>query len=161
MSVSKHPHREKLCDAVTTRCRRGPWPRGKTTCVAETSKPESSSPAEPEVDHSLEDGTARITVRGELTESARRPLVRCLTELLLGHQPLQRAELYLAGVSFMNSAGMAVLVQLQKMADPRRVTVALVAPPVAVARPLQLTGLWHRFEMVDVPDDAQPEKEGA
>ena len=129
--------------------------------MAETSNPESTGPAEPEVDHSLDDGTARITVRGELTESARRPLVRCLTELLLGHQPLQRVELHLAGVSFMNSAGMAVLVQLQKMADPRRVGIALVAPPVAVARPLQLSGLWSRFEMVDVPDDAHPENGGA
>jgi stage II sporulation protein AA (anti-sigma F factor antagonist) len=129
--------------------------------VAETSKPESTSSAEPEVEHSLEDGTARITVRGELTESARRPLVRCLTELLLGHQPLQRVELHLAEVSFMNSAGMAVLVQLQKMADPRRVTVALVTPPVAVARPLQLTGLWHRFELVDVPEGLHPETGGA
>ncbi len=125
--------------------------------MAETSNPESTSRAEPEVDHSLDDGIARITVRGELTESSRRPLVRCLTELLLGHQPLQRAELHLADVSFMNSAGMAVLVQLQKMADPRRVTVALVAPPVAVARPLQLTGLWHRFEMVDVPEGLHPQ----
>lgn len=125
--------------------------------MGETSQPESTSHAEPEVDHSLEDGTARITVRGELTESARRPLVRCLTELLLGRQPLHRVELHLAEVSYVNSAGMAVLVQVQKMADPRRVTVALVAPPVAVARPLQLTGLWHRFELVDVPGDAHPE----
>jgi anti-anti-sigma factor len=124
--------------------------------VAETSKPESTGPAEPEVDSTLEDGTARITVRGELTEAARRPLVRSMTDLLLGHQPLQRAELHLADVSFMNSAGMAVLVQLQKMADPRRVVVALVAPPVTVARPLQLTGLWHRFEMVDVPEGLHP-----
>ena len=80
---------------------------------------------------------------------------------LLGHQPLQRAELHLAGVSFMNSAGMAVLVQLQKMADPRRVVVVLVSPPAAVARPLQLSGLWHRFEMVDVPEGLHPETGGA
>jgi stage II sporulation protein AA (anti-sigma F factor antagonist) len=128
--------------------------------VAETTNPEPSGPAEPEVDHTLDDGVARITVRGELTEAARRPLVRCLTDLLLGHQPLQRIELHLAEVSFMNSAGMAVLVQLQKMADPRRVAVVLVAPPVAVARPLQLSGLWHRFEMVDVPEGLHPDTSG-
>jgi anti-anti-sigma factor len=129
---------------------------GNTTSVAETSKPESTGPVEPEIDSTLEDGTARITVRGELTEAARRPLVRCLTELLLGHQPLARAELHLAEVSFMNSAGMAVLVQLQKMADPRRVPIVLVTPPVAVARPLQLSGLWHRFETVDVREGSRP-----
>jgi anti-anti-sigma factor len=76
-----------------------------------------------------------------------------MTDLLLGHEPLQSIELHLAGVSFMNSAGMAVLVQLQKMADPRRIQVVLVAPPTAVARPLQLTGLWHRFGTADVPEE--------
>jgi stage II sporulation protein AA (anti-sigma F factor antagonist) len=129
--------------------------------VAETSEKEPIDPAEPEVEHALEDGTARIRVRGELTEAARRPLVRVLTDLLLGHQPLQRAELHLAEVSFMNSAGMAVLVQLQRMADPRRVPVVLVAPPAAVARPLQLSGLWHRFETVDVPEELRPRTGGS
>src|SRR5688500_11567934 len=78
---------------------------GNTTSVAETTTAESAHPGEPEVAHSLDAGTARITVRGELTETARRPLVRSLTDLLLGHEPLQRAELHLAGVSFMNTAG--------------------------------------------------------
>jgi anti-anti-sigma factor len=117
--------------------------------VAETSKPESTGPVEPEIGSTLEDGTARITVRGELTEAARRPLVRCMTDLLLGHQPLQRAELHLADVSFMNSAGMAVLVQLQRMAAPRGVEVALLDPPEGVLRLLQLSGLWRRFPLVD------------
>lgn len=125
--------------------------------MEETTKPESTAHAAPDVDHTLDGGTARITVRGELTEAARRPLVRCMTDLLLAHEPLQRAELHLAEVSFMNSAGMAVLVQVQKMAAPRGVAVVLVAPPHAVARPLQLSGLWHRFEMVDVPAELHPE----
>jgi anti-anti-sigma factor len=124
--------------------------------VEETTKHGSTAHAEPEVEHALDGGTARITVRGELTEAARRPLVRCMTDLLLAHDPLQRTELHLAGVSFMNSAGMAVLVQLQKLASPRRVAVALVSPTAAVARPLQLSGLWSRFEMVDVPADLHP-----
>ena len=125
--------------------------------MAETTKPEPADAREPAVDHTLDDGTARITVRGELTEAARRPLVRCMTDLLLAHERLQRAELHLADVSFMNSAGMAVLVQVQKMAAPRGVAIVLVAPPHAVARPLQLSGLWHRFEMVDVPSELHPE----
>jgi stage II sporulation protein AA (anti-sigma F factor antagonist) len=129
--------------------------------VEETTKPpsqphEPTPRAEPEVDHSLEAGTARLTVRGELTEAARRPLVRCLTDLLLAHEPLQRVELHVDGVSFMNSAGMAVLVQLQKMASPRGIETVLVAPPAAVVRPLQLSGLWHRFPMVGVPEELHP-----
>ena len=122
-----------------------------------TPQPQSAGHTEPEVEHRLDEGTARVTVRGELTEAARRPLVRCMTDLLLAHEPLQRTELHLAEVSYMNSAGMAVLVQVQKMAAPRGVEVVLVAPPAAVARPLQLSGLWHRFEMVDVADDLHPQ----
>ncbi|WP_116450290.1 STAS domain-containing protein [Blastococcus litoris] len=108
---------------------------------------ETSSPAPPgpEVTHRVEDGIARLTVAGELTDSARRPLVRVLTDLLLGQPAPGRVELDLSEVSFMNSAGMAVLVQVQKLAAPRGIEVALVRPTPAVVRPLQLSGLWHRF----------------
>lgn len=105
--------------------------------------------AEPAVSTSVEGEVITVVVEGELTDAARRPLVRELTDLLLGGAPVRRVDLDLRGVGFMNSAGMAVLVQLQKMAAPRGVEVALVAPPTAVVRPLQLTGLWHRFPIVD------------
>jgi anti-anti-sigma factor len=84
-------------------------------------------------------------VAGELADAARRPLVRIMTDLLLDHPAPERVELDLSGVTFMNSAGMAVLVQLQRMSAPRGIEVVLVNPPVAVIRPLQLSGLWHRF----------------
>ena len=79
--------------------------------------------------------------------------MRVLTDTLLSRQPLRRVELHLGGVPFMNSAGMAVLVQLQRMAAPKGVDVALVTPSNAVSRPLQLTGLWHRFPIVDENGD--------
>ncbi|MGY1829627.1 STAS domain-containing protein [Geodermatophilus sp. SYSU D01180] len=103
---------------------------------------------EPEVDARLDGDVSCIAVTGELTEAARRPLVRVVTDQLLSVPTLSRVELELSGVTYMNSAGMAVLVQLQRMTQPRAVTVALVEPPAAVARPLQLTGLWRRFEVV-------------
>lgn len=106
---------------------------------------ETDPRAEPQVSCELSGDTAIVTVDGELTEAARRPLVRILTDLLLEVPGLRRAELHLSGVTFMNSAGTAVLVQLQRMAKPRGVDVVLVSPPTAVVRPLQLTGLWHRF----------------
>ncbi|MGY1804445.1 STAS domain-containing protein [Blastococcus sp. SYSU D00922] len=105
----------------------------------------SSTAGEPQVAHEVQDGVARVTVAGELTDAARRPLVRVLTDLLLGQPAPGRVELDLSGVGFMNSAGMAVLVQLQKLAAPRGIEVALVRPTPAVVRPLQLSGLWHRF----------------
>jgi stage II sporulation protein AA (anti-sigma F factor antagonist) len=98
--------------------------------------------------------TARITVTGELTDAARRPLVREVTDLLLAEPKLHRIHLDLRGVTFVNSAGVAVLVQLQKLALPRAIELVLVAPPPMVVRPLQLTGLWHRFTIQETQDNA-------
>ena len=127
---------------------------GKSLAVDETTRGSAhagegaSAGGEPEVVHVVDGGVAQVTLIGELTAAARRPLVRVLTDLLLDRHHLARVELYLAAVSFMNSAGMAVLVQLQRMAAPRGVEVVLVDPPVAVVRPLQLSGLWHRFPIL-------------
>jgi anti-anti-sigma factor len=112
----------------------------------------------PQVTAALDGDVSHVTVSGDLTEAARRPLVRVVTDQLLSLPTLRRLELHLGGVSFMNSAGMAVLIQLQRMTQPRAVTVALVEPPAAVARPLQLTGLWRRFEVVE--GDAGPADAG-
>jgi anti-anti-sigma factor len=98
--------------------------------------------------------TARITVAGELTDAARRPLVREVTDLLLAQSALHRIDLDLRGITFVNSAGVAVLVQLQKLALPRAIELVLVAPPPIVVRPLQLTGLWHRFTVRESEDRA-------
>lgn len=111
---------------------------------------------EPQVRAAVDGDVVSVTVEGELTEAARRPLVRILTEELLSRHPLRRVELHLAGVPFMSSAGIAVLVQLQRMAAPSAVEIALVTPSAAVVRPLQLTGLWHRFPVVDENGDEEP-----
>ena len=103
----------------------------------------------PEVTASLDGDTARLTVSGELTDASRRPLVREVTDLLLAHASLTRIELDLREVGFVNSAGIAVLVQVHKLVAPRAIDLVLVAPPRAVARPLQLTGLWHRFTVTE------------
>ena len=96
--------------------------------------------------------TARITVVGELTDVARRPLVREVTDLLLARHDLHRIDLDLRRVAFVNSAGVAVLVQLQKLVGPRAIELVLVAPPATVVRPLQMTGLWHRFTVQETQD---------
>ena len=116
--------------------------------------PESESESESEssnitVTCTRDGATARLEVVGELTDTARRPLVRELTELMLSGTPLKRVELDLCEVSFMNSAGIAALVQLQKMAQPRGIELVLAVRTVAVTRPLQLSGLWHRFTVLD------------
>ena len=119
---------------------------------------------EPEVTTDLDGDVATLTLGGELTEGARRPLVRTMTDLMLGRSDLRRVRLDLRGVTYVNSAGMAVLVQLLKLGQPRGVDVALVAPPSAVARPLQLSGLWLRFPVEEdraVEDDRVDREGGA
>jgi anti-anti-sigma factor len=98
--------------------------------------------------------TAQIRVVGELTEGARRPLVRAMTDLMLKAPELKRVELDTSQVTFMNSAGIASLVQLHKMVQPRGIELPLVVHSTAVARPLQLSGLWHRFTVIDRRDDS-------
>lgn len=124
--------------------------------------PEEPRPTdvEPEVTTTLDGDVATLTVVGELTEGARRPLVRTMTDLLLGRPDLRQVRLDVREVTYVNSAGMAVLVQLQKLGRPRRVDVVLVAPPSAVARPLQLSGLWLRFTVEQEPLDDDPAREG-
>ena len=97
---------------------------------------------------------AEIRVVGELTEGARRPLVRAMTDLMLGSPELKRVQLDTCEVTFMNSAGIASLVQLHKMVQPRGIELPLVVHSTAVARPLQLSGLWHRFTVIDRRDDS-------
>ncbi|MGY1916612.1 STAS domain-containing protein [Blastococcus sp. HT6-30] len=121
----------------------------ETTSATPQPAHQDAPAAEPSVSHTVAGETARLTVGGELTEAARRPLVRCVTDLLLTEHSLRRVELDLREVPFMNSAGLAVLVQLQKLGVPRAIETVLVDPPASVARPLQLTGLWHRFTIVD------------
>jgi anti-anti-sigma factor len=132
---------------------------GQSPVVEETTRPasrsggEASSADEPAVTHFLDGDTAHLTLTRELTEAVRRPLVRVLTDLLLGRPTLNRVELHLQEVAFMNSAGMAVLVQGQRMAAPRGIALVLVDPPTVVSRPLQLSGLWHRFAVLETGDD--------
>ena len=101
--------------------------------------------------HTLDGDVAHLTLAGELTGFARRPLMRVLTDLLLQVQSLHRVELDLRAVTFMNSAGLAVLVQALRMTSPRAIELVLVGAPAAVIRPLQLSGLWHRFTTADPP----------
>jgi anti-anti-sigma factor len=120
---------------------------GQSRNVEQHTSTGATEPGEPAVAQHRDGDVVTLTVEGELSEAARRPLVRAMTDLLLEHAPLRRVRLQLAGVPFMNSAGLAVLVQLQKMAQPRGVELVLVAAPAAVVRPLQLSGLWHRFQL--------------
>jgi anti-anti-sigma factor len=122
----------------------------ETTSSGAPAPPDLGRPAaEPDVAHTLDGDVAHLVLTGELTGFARRPLMRVLTDLLLQVPSLHRVELDLRGVTFMNSAGLALLVQALRMTAPRAIELVLVRAPAAVIRPLQLSGLWHRFTLRD------------
>jgi anti-anti-sigma factor len=97
--------------------------------------------------------SAEIRVVGELTEPARRPLVRVVTDLMLNAPHLHHVQLDTCGVTFLNSAGVSVLVQVQKLLQPRGIELTLEVRSAVVARPLQLSGLWRRFTILDRRED--------
>jgi anti-sigma B factor antagonist len=55
----------------------------------------------------------------------------------------------LSAVEFLGSAGLAALVDAQKLARDRNVGLRLIAATRAVIRPLQVTGLIELFTVVD------------
>jgi anti-anti-sigma factor len=115
---------------------------------APADSPVDAAVPEVRVDRTGPDG-ARITVTGEFTAEARRPVIREVTDLLLGEDPPSRVLLDLHGVTFLNSAGLSTVVQLHRMLEGRGAELELLVGTTVVARPLQLSGLWHRFHVRD------------
>jgi stage II sporulation protein AA (anti-sigma F factor antagonist) len=103
-----------------------------------------------------DDSSADICITGELTEDARRPLVRVMTDLMLHVPGLRQVQLDTTGVTFLNSAGVSALVQLEKMGHPRGIEVPLVVGSSVVSRPLQVSGLWRRFRIIDRREGVPP-----
>jgi anti-anti-sigma factor len=137
-------------------------PSGNPTAMHEPTPgndaPESSADApEITVTTTQDGGSAMIRVVGELTEEARRPLVRAMTDLMLASHQLRRVELDLCEVDYMNSAGVSTLVQLERMAEPRGIEMPLIVRTSGVTRPLQVSGLWRRFSIIDRREGA-PER---
>ncbi|SCX45878.1 stage II sporulation protein AA (anti-sigma F factor antagonist) [Klenkia marina] len=93
--------------------------------------------------------SVRVTVVGDFTAEARRPVIRVVTDLLLGEDPPRAVQLDLHRVTFLNSAGLSTVVQLHRMLEGRGAELELVVGTTIVARPLQLSGLWHRFHVRD------------
>ena len=103
-----------------------------------------------------DDASAHICITGDLTEDARRPLVRAMTDLMLNVPGLREVQLDTTGVTFVNSAGVSALVQLEKMGHPRGIEVPLVVGSSLVSRPLQVSGLWRRFRIIDRREGVPP-----
>lgn len=93
--------------------------------------------------HQWHDGTATVTVRGEIDAATADTLGQRLADVT-GGSPL-RVVIDLAGVSFMDSSGLRAFVRLRK-ALPGHCPVILRSPHLRTRQVFELTGLGTAFE---------------
>jgi anti-sigma B factor antagonist len=94
---------------------------------------------------------ARITVTGEV-DSSSAPVLREHLDTLL-ESPLSELTIDLAGVTFLDSAGLCVLAAVHRRVGAD-VTLRVLASSRAVIRPLQITGLWQLLHAEQVGETA-------
>jgi anti-sigma B factor antagonist len=94
-----------------------------------------------------EAGVVTVTVVGEV-DTFTAPVLRSTLDSQLEQQPRELV-IDLSGVQFLGSAGLAVLVETQKSARAREVSLRLTATTRAVTRPLEVTGLIDLFTIAD------------
>jgi anti-sigma B factor antagonist len=94
-----------------------------------------------------ENGAVTVTVVGEV-DTFTAPVLRSSLDSQLEQSPRELI-IDLAGVQFLGSAGLAVLVETQKAARARDVALRLIATTRAVTRPLEVTGLIDLFTIAD------------
>ena len=90
-----------------------------------------------------DDGTVIVSVVGDVDAFTAAPL-RSVLDAQLEREPPELV-LDLAGVRFLGSAGLALLVETQRAAGARDVPLRLIATTRAVTRALQVTGLMDLF----------------
>ena len=90
-----------------------------------------------------------ITISGEVDSSTAPGLRTCLLEVL-GRPGTSTVEVDLRGVSFLDSAGLSALATAHRAAQAAgRELLMRCGTTRAVRRPLQITGLWDVFTVVD------------
>ena len=94
---------------------------------------------------------ARLTVSGEI-DSSSAPLLREQLDTLL-ESPLSELTIDLAGVTFLDSAGLCVLAAVHRRIGSE-VSLRVLASSRAVIRPLQITGLWQLLHAEQVGETA-------
>jgi len=90
-----------------------------------------------------------VTVRGDVDADTAPGLRTCLLEVL-GRTGVTTVDLDLAGVTFLNSAGLTALVVAHRAAQRSgRMLSVRTGTSRAVVRPLQITGLFGVLTVVD------------
>jgi anti-sigma B factor antagonist len=87
------------------------------------------------------DGSVCIVATGEI-DSSSAPQFRRILEGLLDEPGVAEIVVDLAGVTFLDSAGLCVLAAAHRRIKGRGIQLRVLASSRAVIRPLQITGLW-------------------
>ncbi len=87
------------------------------------------------------EGSVCIVATGEI-DSSSAPQFRRTLETLLDEPDLSEIVVDLAGVTFLDSAGLCVLAAAHRRLKGRGMRLRVLASSRAVIRPLQITGLW-------------------
>ena len=101
---------------------------------------------------SVVDSTARVRAVGEI-DSNSAPQLREQLDGLLGSGACE-VVVDLAGVTFLDSAGLCVLAGAHRKALGQGARLRILASNRAVIRPLQITGLWDLLAVEQVESDA-------
>lgn len=102
-------------------------------------------------------GITVLHVSGDIDMLTAPMLVEHVRTQLSGGQPLRSLVIDLTDVTFLGSAGIAVLAETHHMATGAAVAVRVVAPSRTVLRPLQVTGVDQLLTIVDDVDTAMAE----
>ncbi|WP_222195411.1 STAS domain-containing protein [Modestobacter italicus] len=90
-----------------------------------------------------------ITISGEVDSATAPGLRNCLLEVL-GRPGTASVEVDLSGVTFLDSAGLSALATAHRAAESAGRQLSMRCGTArAVIRPLQITGLWNLFTVVD------------
>ena len=90
-----------------------------------------------------------VLVRGEVDSTTAPGLRGCLIDVL-GRPGITAVELDISGVTFLDSAGLSALATAHRTAEAAGCRLTMrVGTGRAVVRPLQITGLWDVFAVVD------------
>jgi anti-sigma B factor antagonist len=92
------------------------------------------------------DGSVCIVATGEI-DSSSAPQFRRTLEALLSEPGLSEIVVDLAGVTFLDSAGLCVLAAAHRRIKGRGIQLRVLASSRAVIRPLQITGLWDLLQV--------------
>jgi len=97
------------------------------------------------------DGGCTVTVTGDVDVTSAPVLADCL-QSMLARPDLTAVDLDLSGVTFLNAAGLRVLVVAHRAARTTGTVLRVHAGRVrAVLRPLEITGLTSTFAIDDAP----------